>query len=185
MEQWKIYEVNGTALWVSSYGNIVRFDNGKLVHQRLVGDIGRKYFSIRIQRDCVIKEMKVHRMVAECFVDNPHNKPMIKHKDGNKLNNCSSNLEWCTNQENIQHAHDTGLVSRVGSKNSKATLNEDQVHIICKWFEDNPTLGAKAAKEFFDIKLKILTQIRCGQSWKHVRKLYNIPPLNSRAKFND
>lgn len=185
MEQWKIYEVNGTPLWVSNYGKILRFDNCRVVHQRLVGRHGSKYFSIRVQRNCTNKDMKVHRMVAECFVERVVNKPFINHKDGNKLNNCSSNLEWCTHQENIQHAHDIGLVSRVGSKNSKATLTEEQVHVICKWFEDNPTKGAKAATEVFNIKLKILTQIRCGQNWKHIRNLYHIPPIGSRAKFND
>lgn len=52
-----------------------------------------------------------HQLVALVWVDNPENKPFVNHKDGNKLNNHPSNLEWVTTAENNRHAYQQGLNS--------------------------------------------------------------------------
>lgn len=55
------------------------------------------------------KSKYIHRLVAEAFIPNPGKYKCINHKDGNKLNNHYSNLEWCTSSENNSHAIRTGL----------------------------------------------------------------------------
>lgn len=45
---------------------------------------------------------RVNRIIAEAFIPNPENKPVVDHKDNNPLNNRADNLQWFTNVENIQ-----------------------------------------------------------------------------------
>lgn len=54
-------------------------------------------------------EVLVHRLVAETYIPNPYEKECINHIDGDKLNNCADNLEWCTRSENMNHAFNHGL----------------------------------------------------------------------------
>ena len=52
-----------------------------------------------------------HQLVALTFIPNPGNKPEVNHKDGNKLNNAVSNLEWATQAENKAHAMENWLIA--------------------------------------------------------------------------
>jgi hypothetical protein len=50
-----------------------------------------------------------HVLVAQVYIPNPLNYPIVNHIDGNPSNNKMENLEWCTYSENTLHAHRTGL----------------------------------------------------------------------------
>lgn len=50
------------------------------------------------------KTIRIHRLVAETYLENPNNYPQVNHIDENKLNNNVSNLEWVTNKQNAQHS---------------------------------------------------------------------------------
>lgn len=56
------------------------------------------------------EQFALHRLIAKTFHrDSYHNNLVVNHIDGNKQNNFASNLEWVTQQENVQHSHDNGF----------------------------------------------------------------------------
>lgn len=54
------------------------------------------------------KKYFIHRLVAETFLDNPTNLPLVNHLDNNPSNNLVTNLEWCTQSQNLKHAQNQG-----------------------------------------------------------------------------
>ena len=94
------YFVTKEGLVFSSKTNIyLKFSYDKQGYQR-VGLYTGNYKS---------KTIKVHRLVAETFIENTENKTDVNHIDGNKSNNNVYNLEWCTRSENIKHSFKIGL----------------------------------------------------------------------------
>ena len=71
------------------------------------------------------KQIPIHRIVAENFIENKYNKPFVNHKDGNKMNNSVDNLEWVTQQENIQHSYKNKLQPSV-VKTYKGKFTDEQ-----------------------------------------------------------
>ena len=67
------------------------------------------YLTVSLNKNGKSKTVHIHRLVAETFLTNPDKLPEVNHKDGNKLNNCVENLEWCTSKENVQHSLEIGL----------------------------------------------------------------------------
>lgn len=90
---------------VSNFGR-VKNSNGHILSH------GRKnngYYHVGLSINGSIKYKLVHRLVAEAFIDNPHNHLCVNHIDGDKTNNNVNNLEWCTCKYNIRHAYSNGL----------------------------------------------------------------------------
>ena len=85
------------------------------------------------------KKYSVHRLVAEAFIPNNDNKPQVNHKDGNALNNCVDNLEWCSAKENTRHAIQNGL------RKLKVPLNKYKY--ICDEYKNGKNM-VEIGKEF-------------------------------------
>lgn len=79
--------------------------------KELIGKITKSgYREVVLSHKGKKKYILVHRLVAALFLENTNNAKTTNHKDGDKLNNSVSNLEWLTCQENLKHARDSGLL---------------------------------------------------------------------------
>lgn len=67
-----------------------------------------EYLAVKLCYEGALKWFYVHRLVAEAFCENPHNKQTVNHIDGDHHNNHADNLEWMTMSENNKHAWDNG-----------------------------------------------------------------------------
>lgn len=141
-EEWRdpVEERLKGVVQVSSHGNIRTFDRivnkcdgtQQIVRGRVLTKApdGRYKHVDTLDNKNEPISFQAHRLVAEVFVNNPdpENKTQVNHIDGNKNNNHPDNLEWVTCQENIQHAHDTGLHGVLeGEDAPQAKLTTEQV----------------------------------------------------------
>lgn len=88
---------------ISPSGKVMRFKANKW--SDIHGEVNHGYHRVNLSVNGVAKKFRVHRLVAQAFIENPLNKPYVNHIDGNKLNNHVSNLEWCTASENEHHSY--------------------------------------------------------------------------------
>lgn len=56
------------------------------------------------------RQRRIHILVAQAFLDNPNNYPIVGHKNNIKTDNRAENLYWTTPSENTQKAFDDGLL---------------------------------------------------------------------------
>ena len=111
--EWEgLYEVSnfGRVRSVDRYLGHPTSSKGAFRKGKILSPKSKRYADIHLWRNSKYISTHVHRLVAIAFIDNPENKPEVNHKDGNKLNNHISNLEWATHEENMKHAIETGLL---------------------------------------------------------------------------
>lgn len=82
---------------ITNDGKVYSYISGRYLHKGFDKD---GYALVTLSRDNYRRTYRVHRLVAETFVDNSENKAEINHKDFNRKNNWFENLEWVTQKEN-------------------------------------------------------------------------------------
>lgn len=101
-EYWKpVVEYEGLYM-VSNWGRVKSMNYNHSGKERILkpGTNDRGYLYVELWKNNKRKRYRIHRLVAQAFIPNPDNLPMINHKDECKTNNIVSNLEWCDAQYN-------------------------------------------------------------------------------------
>lgn len=107
IEVWKTIE-DYPDYMISNLGNVksLKYGKEKILKQKL-----KIYYYVHLSSNGKSKYYAVHRLVATAFLPNPNNYSCVNHKDENKQNNKVDNLEWCTQEYNINY----------GTRNEKAS----------------------------------------------------------------
>ena len=93
---------------VSNMGNVKSLNFNHTKKEKLLSTKGlrRGYPTVSLGAKGSIS---VHRLVAKTFLKRPIGKDQVNHINGVKTDNRSSNLEWVTGSENMQHALKSNL----------------------------------------------------------------------------
>ncbi|HRS66745.1 MAG TPA: NUMOD4 motif-containing HNH endonuclease [Spirochaetia bacterium] len=121
-EEWKPIKGFEGLYEISEWGNVRSLDHytpniltggtSLSAGQALAPWIEKGYFRVGLSRESYHRFTYVHVLVGKAFLEPVKGKKYINHKDGNRLNNHKSNLEWCTQKENVHHAK--YVLNRIG-----------------------------------------------------------------------
>ena len=114
MEEWKPIK-DFEDYEVSSLGRIRSFKWGKERIRKATDDT-RGYLALQLCKEGKSYQRKIHRLVAEMFLDRPANATDVDHIDRNKANNVVNNLRWVTHSVNTANVH-MRKNNRLGEKN--------------------------------------------------------------------
>jgi hypothetical protein len=121
------------------------------------------YYVITFKKDNIKKTFKVHRLIANAFIEHIEGKNFVNHKNGIKTDNVVSNLEWCTVLENNIHSRITGLTNDVGYNSVCSKLTKEQVIFIT-----NSSIPLKDLAVMFNVGFTTIYKAKKRLTYKNV-----------------
>ncbi len=126
------------------------------------------YKRIGLRKNNKTKKFLVSRLVAIHFIANINNLPEVNHKDGNKSNNKSNNLEWITSKGNSIHAIKNKLrIMLKGEKCSWSKLTEVQVKDIRERWKIG-AFNMRELADYFHVHKTTIWEIIHRKIWRHI-----------------
>ena len=185
---------------ISNHGNVLALERtvinkkgkaqrypAKLLKFDLIQRSHTNYLRVTLCKNHSTKRFQVHRLVALHFVDNPFEKPHVNHIDNCGTNNHYSNLEWCTQAENLKHARETGLAdwkkghtktyksaetkkACLANLKDKTVLTTEQVLWARRNFiSRHPEFGATALANKFGVTPTAMSNAIRGKTFKEIK----------------
>lgn len=168
MEKWE--DINGFEghYQISNHGRVrsLKRQRPKILKDR-VNAFG--YHHVSLLKDRKATEKLVHRLVAEHFLDTTP-KETVNHKDGNKINNHVSNLEWATREEQMIHAYKNKLKPPVrGHTNGNSVLTEEEViEIRSIYVSRSKEFGMRALARKYNVSDSTIDKLVRNKSYKEL-----------------
>ena len=148
-------------------GNLYYKGNLKAVRLHRTGYMTGKRYCSKTKKQ---KSFYAHRLVYECFFGKIPDDLQINHRDCNKQNNATRNLELVTAKENMQHAKQMGRLSAVigeGVAHPQAKLTEAAVLEIRRAYAAKELHQYQLSKKYL-VSQKMISKIVRREKWKHI-----------------
>lgn len=117
MEEWKNIIGYEGLYEVSNKGNVRNVRRNKLLK---LSKNRYGYIQVYLYKNGIRTGLKVHRLVAQAFIENPDNLPEVNHKNEDKIDNRVENLEFCDHKYNVNYGHRTENAINTRVKNGYA-----------------------------------------------------------------
>ena len=108
---------------------------------------GYGYLVVNLCKNRKAKNCLVHRLVAEAFIPNPNDYPVINHRDETPFNNCVENLEWCTQKYNINYGTARDRIIKKQRNDAKKSTSIKCLDLKTKEITFYPSMK-EAARQF-------------------------------------
>ena len=181
IEIWKDIKDYEGLYQVSNLGNVKSLD--KIIYQKNKSGKNQKhiykgkklkkqqqrngYEVVNLYKNAKMTKKLVHRLVATAFIENKSDRHFINHKDNNKTNNNVTNLEWCSQSENVMYAYTNGVKI---PPNMRKVKRLDKEGIFIDMFE-----SIQEAERFTNVKAtniskccRKLRKTAGGYKWEYV-----------------
>lgn len=126
---------------VSNWGNVRSLNynkTGKIqILKTIINNSG--YTQVGLHKEGIMKLCTIHRLVAEAFIPNPNQYPIVNHKDYIKSNNTSDNLEWCSYEYNNNYGSRNIRLSNSLTNNSKTSIPIIQLDLKGSFIKEFPS----------------------------------------------
>ncbi len=163
--------------YVTPTGKIYKdFGNNKFLLKSVFMNKHNGYMYSTITYNEGQKQKRVHKLVAQAYISNPENKPIVMHKDNNRSNNTVENLKWGTVFENTKSAFDDGLI-----KNDRSWDDNQSIPVAVFDLDKNHITNfgsiSEASRNLDITKTGIITQCnhqlktnksRCGYYFRYL-----------------
>lgn len=179
-EIWRDIKEYETLYQVSNFGNVKSLSklsknkNGiYLKKERFLKPTknNKGYFHVKLYKNegKIKNTISLHKLVGLNFLKNNNNYTEINHIDGNKSNNKSDNLEWCTRSHNVKETYRLNLRKEntyKGEGNVTSKLKEKDVLLIRSLYKEGVTIKELSKK--FNVVNGTIGFVINNQTWKHI-----------------
>lgn len=138
---------------VSNMGRVKSLNYNRTNQEKILklGKNKNGYMIVVLCKNGKTKTCQVHRLVANAFIGNPNNLPMINHKDENPSNNCVDNLEWCDASYNQNYG--TANQKRIASTDYKSIAAKIDYKAIAEKLTNRQDQSKQVYQYSLDLKL--------------------------------